>query len=68
MWEHLTKSKINEFILSLNLISNNNLTDKEKLKLIYTISNNAEKHYKVFKIPKSSGNYRTIYEPDYTGS
>ena len=66
MWEHLTKSKINEFILSLNLISNNNLTDKEKLKLIYTISNNAEKHYKVFKIPKCSGNCRTIYEPDYT--
>ena len=66
MWEHLTKSKINEFILSLNLISNNNLTDKEKLKLIYTISNNVEKHYKVFKIPKCSGNYRTIYEPDYT--
>lgn len=66
MWQHLTKSKINEFILSLNLISNEKLSDKEKLKLIYTISNHAEKHYKVFKIPKRNGGYRTIYEPDYT--
>lgn len=66
MWEHLTKSKINEFILSLNLISDNKLSNKEKLKLLYTISNHAEKHYKVFKMPKHSGGYRTIYEPDYT--
>lgn len=66
MWQHLTKSKINEFILSLNLISNEKLSDKEKLKLLYTISNHAEKHYKVFKIPKRNGGYRTIYEPDYT--
>lgn len=66
MWQHLTKSKINEFILSLNLISNEKFSDKEKLKLLYTISNHAEKHYKVFKIPKRNGGYRTIYEPDYT--
>ncbi len=66
MWQHLTKSKINEFILSLNLTFYEKLSDKEKLKLIYTISNHAEKHYKVFKIPKRNGGYRTIYEPDYT--
>ena len=66
MWQHLTKSKINEFILSLNLTFYEKLSDKEKLKLIYTISNHAENHYKVFKIPKRNGGYRTIYEPDYT--
>lgn len=66
MWQHLTKNEINEFILSLNLISDNKLSNKEKLKLLYTISNHAEKHYKVFKIPKRNGTYRTIYEPDYT--
>ena len=66
MWQHLTKNEINEFILSLNLISDNKLSNKEKLKLLYTISNHAEKHYKVFKIPKKNGGYRTIYEPDYT--
>lgn len=66
MWQHLTKNEINEFILSLNLISDNKLSNKEKLKLLYTISNHAEKHYKVFKIPKRNGGYRTIYEPDYT--
>lgn len=52
MWQHLTKKQINNFILSLNLISFNNLSNKEKLKLLYIISNHAEKHYKVFKIPK----------------
>lgn len=52
MWQHLTKNEINEFILSLNLISDNKLSNKEKLKLLYTISNHSEKHYKVFKIPK----------------
>ena len=66
MWQHLTKKQINNFILSLNLISFNNLSNKEKLKLLYTISNHVEKHYKVFKIPKKNGGYRTIYEPDYT--
>ena len=53
MWQHLTKKQINNFILSLNLISFNNLSNKEKLKLLYTISNHVEKHYKVFKIPKA---------------
>lgn len=65
MWEHLTKRQINEFILSLNLINEDNSTDKKKLKYLYIISNNVEKHYKVFKIAKRSGGYRTIYEPDY---
>lgn len=66
MWQHLAKKQINNFILSLNLISDNKLSNKEKLKLLYTMSNHAEKHYKVFKIPKKNGGYRTIYEPDYT--
>lgn len=66
MWNHLTKNKINEFILSLNLIDDDNLTDKQKLKLLYTLSNEIEKHYRVFKIPKKKGGYRTIYEPDLT--
>ena len=66
MWEHLTKNKINEFILSLNLIDDDDLTDNQKLKLLYTLSNEVEKHYKIFKIPKKKGGYRTIYEPDLT--
>ncbi len=66
MWRNLTKSKINEFILSLNLINDKKLTDKQKLKLLYTISKSPEKHYKVFKISKRKGGYRTIYEPNLT--
>lgn len=65
MWKYTTKKQCNEFLLSLNLIDNN-MNDKLKIKKLYSISNNAEKNYKVFKIPKHNGKYRTIYEPNNT--
>ena len=64
MWKYITKEKTNKFLLSLNLIDNK-LSDKEKLNMIYSISNNIENNYKVFKIKKRNGKYRTIYEPNY---
>ena len=65
MWQ-ISREKSIEFLLSLQLITDDNLTNKEILKKLYTISNHAESHYKVFKISKRNGKYRTIYEPDYT--
>ena len=65
MWQ-ISKEKSIEFLLSLQLITDDNLTNKEILKKLYTISNHVESHYKVFKISKRNGKYRTIYEPDYT--
>ncbi len=38
-------------LLSLNLIDNN-LNDFDKIKLLYTLSNNTEKNYKIIKIKK----------------
>ena len=64
MWKYIDKSKTNEFLLSLDLIDNK-LIDKDKIKKLYSISNNIEDNYKVFKIKKRNGKYRTIYEPTY---
>ena len=64
MWKYVDKTKTNEFLLSLDLIDNK-LIDKDKIKKLYSISNNIEDNYKVFKIKKRNGKYRTIYEPTY---
>ncbi len=63
MWNYTDKSKIVEYLLSLNLL---NCEKKEYIKKIYSISNNIENNYKVFKIKKKNGNYRTIYSPNST--
>lgn len=61
MWKYIGKKECNEFLLSLKLF---NCNDNNKyLKTLYSISNNIEKNYKVYKIKKNSGGYRTIYEP-----
>ena len=61
MWKYLSKDMEKEFLLSLNLIDGNNETDI--LNKLYTISNNKEKNYHIFKITKRNGKTRTIYEP-----
>ena len=58
-----TKQDCNNFLLSLNLIDKN-ISDKEKIRLLYIITNPIEKNYKVFKIKKSNGKYRYIYKPN----
>lgn len=64
MFDNITKDKSNEFLLSLNLIDGN-LSDKEKIKKIYILSNNIERNYKKYEIPKWDGSKRVIYEPSY---
>lgn len=62
MWKYITKKECNLFLLSLNLF---NCKEKKKyIKTIYSISNNVEKNYKVYRIRKRNGQYRTIYEPN----
>ena len=51
MWKYITKSQTLEFLLSLNLLDLN-LTDEEKIKKLYSISNNIENNYNIFKIKK----------------
>lgn len=53
-----TKEQSKEFLLSLNLINS-----KDVLKKLYSISNRIESNYKVYKIKKHNGKYRTIYSP-----
>lgn len=62
MWKYIGTKECNEFLLSLNLF---NCPNKKKyIKTIYSISNNIEKNYKIYKIKKRNGKYRTIYEPN----
>lgn len=62
MWKYIGTKECNEFLLSLNLF--NCKDEKKYLKTIYSISNNIENNYKVYKIKKRSEKYRTIYEPN----
>lgn len=65
MWKYITKEQTEEFLLSLNLIDDK-LNDKEKINILYSISNNIENNYRIFKIKKRNGKLRTIYEPNPT--
>lgn len=51
-----------DFLLSL-FSFNNKLSDNEKIKKLYIISNNIEKYYKKFTIKKRNGKNRTILCP-----
>ena len=64
MWKYIGIKECNQFLLSLNLIDCKD--EKKYIKTIYSISNNIEKNYKIYKIKKRNGKYRTIYEPNKT--
>ncbi len=58
-----TKEEIKSILLSLNLLSTK-IPEKETIKILYSISNRIERNYKVYKIKKRNGKYRTIYSPN----
>ena len=62
MWKYMSVEECNKFLLSLNLI--NCKDEKKYIKTIYSISNKVEKNYRIYKIKKRNGKYRTIYEPN----
>ena len=62
MWKYIGTKECNEFLLSLNLF--NCKDEKKYIKTLYSIGNNIEKNYNIYKIKKRNGKYRTIYEPN----
>lgn len=62
MWKYIGIKECNEFLLSLNLLDCND--EKKYIKTLYSISNNIEKNYRIYKIKKKNGKLRTIYEPN----
>ncbi len=64
MWKYVNKDMSNQFLLSLHLL--NNVSDKEYIRKIYSISNNINSNYKVFKVKKNRGGYRIICAPSDT--
>ena len=62
MWKYIGVKECNDFLLSLNLFNCNN---KEKyIRILYSISNDIKNNYRIYKIKKRNGKYRTIYEPN----
>lgn len=64
MWKYIDKNQCNEFLLSLHLLDCKD--NNEYLEKLYSISNRIENNYKVYKIKKRNGKYRTIYNPNPT--
>lgn len=62
MWKYIGTKECNKFLLSLNLF--NCKDEKKYIKTLYSICNNIEKNYNIYKIKKRNGKYRTIYEPN----
>ena len=62
MWKYIDKNQCNEFLLSLHLLDCKD--NNEYLEKLYSISNRIENNYKVYKIKKRNGKYRTIYNPN----
>lgn len=62
MWKYMSQEMCNQFLLSLHLVDDD-LSDREKIKLLYTISNTIDNQYKIIKIKKNKGKLRTIYSP-----
>ena len=56
-----TKDELKNILLSLNLLNKND--SKLNIKTLYSISNRIERNYKIYKIKKHNGKYRTIYSP-----
>ena len=63
MWYYLTDELYNQFLLSFNLLKNNDI--KKVKKTIYYLVNNINNNYISFEIPKRNGKMRCIHEPSY---
>lgn len=63
MYKYTTKDHIRDYLLSLDLFEDKSMSDKKKMRLLYTISNDIENNYATYRIPKRHGGYRTICEP-----
>ena len=61
MWRYTGVKECNEYLLSLFLFDCND--SKKYIKTLYSLSNNTNHEYRMFKIKKRNGKYRTIYEP-----
>ena len=52
MWKYMDQNQSQEFLLSLHLL-HNQLSDKEKVKMLYSISNSIEENYNIIKIKRN---------------
>lgn len=61
MWRYIGLDECKDFLLSLGLIDCKD--SKEYIRALYSITNSSHYNYRIYKIKKRNGKFRTIYEP-----
>ena len=62
MWRYIGLEECKDFLLSLGLIDCK--YSKEYIRTLYSITNSTHYNYRIYKIKKRNGKFRTIYEPN----
>lgn len=62
MWRYIGLDECKDFLLSLALIDCK--YSKEYIRTLYSITNSTHYNYRIYKIKKRNGKFRTIYEPN----
>lgn len=62
MWRYIGLDECKDFLLSLGLIDCK--YSKEYIRTLYSITNSTHYNYRIYKIKKRNGKFRTIYEPN----
>ncbi|MTD42280.1 RNA-directed DNA polymerase [Erwinia sp. CPCC 100877] len=64
LWKYCTPAKNREFLLSLQLLGQTELSDAQQISCLYSLSNHLEAHYRTYFLIKRNGSKRKISAPD----
>lgn len=64
LWKYCTPAQCREFLLSLDLLEEEDWSDERKLSCLYAVSNHVESHYHQVSIRKKNGSERSLLVPD----
>lgn len=64
LWKYCSRQQEQEFLLSLKLLGDTQITPEKQLACLYSLSRNTEKHYRPQAIPKKNGGLRQLAVPD----
>lgn len=64
LWKYCTTAQALDFLLSLGLLGDTGWPREKQLACLYTLSNQAERHYRPLTISKRDGTVRKLLSPD----
>lgn len=65
IWKYLNEEELKDFIISLRLLDQLNLTKEKELACLYGVSNHVERHYQPLILEKQDGSARRLLAPDF---